>query len=202
METFNAKHYYDLTASAAIDNADRKKKVRNRSNARKQQASGKEFEKQLERIHKWYASKNIAMISKVPTATRPIPSGKGVKWIPAEKTGCDYLGVYRGKAVALEAKQSSTTTRWDLFSRGEKNVDKKTVAEHQQRYLLQHKACGGLAYVLIKIRPTQALYKVDIEDYVQMEKEAIEMGKKSFPIGQLEPYKVVTKDRIPDYLRE
>ncbi|WP_277630384.1 Holliday junction resolvase RecU [Atopococcus tabaci] len=176
--------------------------MRNRTTGRKQQASGKEFEDQLERIHKWYAQQGIAMISKVPTATKAIPHGKGVRWIPAEKTGCDYLGVYRGKAVALEAKQSSTATRWDLFARGKNNADKKVVADHQQRYLLKHKECGGLAYVIIKIKPTQSLYRLDIEDYIKLEQEALQAGRKSVPIGQLERYKVVIQGRMPDYLRE
>ncbi len=201
-ERRNSKYYPDGTAYQAIQNIDRQKRVRNRTTGRKQQASGKEFEDQLERIHKWYAQQGIAMISKVPTATKAIPHGKGVRWIPAEKTGCDYLGVYRGKAVALEAKQSSTATRWDLFARGKNNADKKVVADHQQRYLLKHKECGGLAYVIIKIKPTQSLYRLDIEDYIKLEQEALQAGRKSVPIGQLERYKVVIQGRMPDYLRE
>lgn len=142
----------------------------------------------------------IGLISKVPTATKAIPHGNTVRWVPSEKTGCDYLGVYRGQAIALEAKQSSTATRWDLFSRGKNNTKKKTVADHQQRYLLRHRDCGGLAFVIIKIKPTQALYRIDIVDYMTLEKEALQDGKKSVAVGQLEPYRVVMRPGAYDYL--
>ncbi|WP_373750005.1 Holliday junction resolvase RecU [Jeotgalibaca porci] len=151
-------------------------------------------------MHRRLARDGIALISKIPTATKAIPHGNSVRWIPSEKTGCDYLGVYRGKAIALEAKQSSTTTRWDLFSRGQNNAKKKTVAEHQQRYLLKHRDCGGLAYIIIRIKPTQALYLIDIIDYMTLEKEAIQAGKSSIALGQFEKYRVVLKPRSADYL--
>lgn len=198
-EMYNAKHYPDGTAYQAIRNADRKK-PKNRVTGRKQQASGKEFEDQLESMHRRLARDGIALISKIPTATKAIPHGNSVRWIPSEKTGCDYLGVYRGKAIALEAKQSSTTTRWDFFSRGQNNAKKKTVAEHQQRYLLKHRDCGGLAYIIIRIKPTQALYLIDIIDYMTLEKEAIQAGKSSIALGQFEKYRVVLKPRSADYL--
>ena len=154
----------------------------------------------MERAHRWLATNGVGLITKVPTATKAIPNGNGVRWIPAEKTGCDYLGVYRGQAIALEAKQSSTATRWDLFSRGKNNRKKKTVADHQQRYLLKHRDCGGLAFVIIKIKPTQAIYRIDIVDYMTLEKEALQDGKKSVAVGQLEPYCVVMRPGAYNYL--
>ena len=154
--------------------------------------SGGQFEQQIIATNQKYAMQKIGVIEKIPTGTKAIPTGRGVRWIPAEKTGCDFIGHYKGVPVALEAKSTSNKTSFPLFVHG-----KAMVLHHQLAFLNRYELSGGKAYVLIHFKPIMRTFRVPATKYIELQKNASKAGKKSIPILQFEDYEV----KIQDYLK-
>lgn len=153
---------------------------------------GDQFEQQIIATNKKYALQRIGAIEKIPTGTKAIPTGRGVRWIPAEKTGCDFIGHYKGIPVALEAKSTSNKTAFPLFVHG-----KAMVLHHQLAFLNRYELSGGKAYVLIHFKPIRRTFRVPVTKYIELQKNASKVGKKSIPISHFEEYEV----KIQDYLK-
>ena len=154
--------------------------------------SGDQFEQQVIATNKKYALQKIGVIEKIPTGTKAIPTGRGVRWIPSEKTGCDFIGHYKGVPVALEAKSTSNKTSFPLFTHG-----KAMVKPHQLTFLKRYELSGGKAYVLIQFKTIRRMFRVGVTKYIELSNKATEANKKSIPIAQLETYEV----KIQDYLQ-
>ena len=166
-------------------------KLKNKQRSTVARANGESFENMLQVQHNQYLRRRVACISKVPTATKPIKQGRKTVWIPDKKTGTDFLGVYRGMPIAIESKSVNSKTSFPVMMRGQ-----KMVKQHQQNFLRNFYECGGLAYVVIYLQPLNKLYRLNIIDYQDLEKEVIKMERKSIPLSMLEEYEV----QLNDYL--
>lgn len=102
---------------------------------------GRAFEELIELANRQYRSRGIATIHKVPTAWLPIRGhdGRIVTAKVEEKASPDFLGVYRGRGVAFDAKHTNTNRiRWDR------------VEDHQAEFLDQWETSGGISFVLVE----------------------------------------------------
>lgn len=159
----------------------------------KGQALGKRFEEEIEATNTKYRMQKVGLISKVPTGVKPIPIGKGkVRWIPVEKTGCDFLGHYQGLGIAIESKSTNNKTAFQLTTH-----DKPMIQPHQIRFLQDFERSGGLAFILIKFTPIRRYFRVPASKYMALHKNTVQAKRKSIPIAWFEEYEV----KIQDYLK-
>ena len=102
---------------------------------------GRALEELIEHSNAQYRNRGFATVHKVPTAWVPIRDGSGriVTAKVEEKASPDFLGVYRGRAIAFDAKHTSAhRIRWDR------------VEDHQAEFLGNWAAAGGIAFVLVE----------------------------------------------------
>lgn len=101
---------------------------------------GVDLEKQIMLVNALYRRHGIALIEKVPTEWLPIRDSHG-RVVSAKVTrpaAVDFLGVYRGLAIAFDAKGTKEArVRWDR------------VEEHQAGWLKDWARVGGLGFVLV-----------------------------------------------------
>ncbi|HHW14677.1 MAG TPA: recombinase, partial [Firmicutes bacterium] len=77
---------------------------------------GRTLELMVEWQNASYRSQGLAVVHKVPTAWLPLRDGDGrIRSAKVErKAAVDFLGVYRGQAIAFDAKHcSADRVRWD-----------------------------------------------------------------------------------------
>lgn len=101
---------------------------------------GKPLEDLLVLINSRYRSKGKAVIHKVPTAWIPIrgAAGKIINAKVEEKAAVDFLGSYRGRSLAYDAKHTKDKRiRWDR------------VEPHQAEFLDDWVKDGGIGFVLV-----------------------------------------------------
>lgn len=160
--------------------------------SRKAQSTGQSFEKEIIATNEKYRMERVGVISKIPTDVRPIPSGKSIRWVPAGKTGCDFVGHYKGIPVAIESKSTANKTSFRLFTH-----NKEMIQAHQLKFLEEFEASGGKGYVFIKFNPIGRFFLVPVTVYLSLDKDARKAGKKSIPIKKFEEHEV----KITDYLK-
>ena len=168
--------------------------------ARKTSLSGQAFENEIEHTNTYYQRKGIATVTKIPTQTRVTGMENGkAKWEVSGKTGCDYVGVYRGKGIAFEAKSTSNKTNFPITAR---KVD--VVKPHQIRFLKDFQGAGGEAFILIRFKVLDRTFKLSVQGYQDLLERAKKEGKKSFSLSWIEELsmEVERKGYTLDYLNE
>lgn len=139
----------------------------------------------------------MALINKHPTPVKVLKSAgsRVLNGFYESKSTVDYDGVYRGKAVAFEAKSTQSDTRFDLSN----------IAQHQLDYLEKADKMGAVCFFLIEFSKDQTVFLVPlsvIQSYIRMSLQL--KGKKSIPRADFDiyGYLVDQTERAPvDYLR-
>ncbi len=156
---------------------------------------GMDLEGLINETNEYYVEKDIALIYKKPT---PIgiseavytEHGRIIKngYFKAPST-LDYNGVYKGKYIEFEAKETKSTTSFPLAN----------FHEHQLAYIpkvIQH---GGICFILIKMNQKVFLLPGSrLVDFIQNNE------RKSIPFSYLEENGWVVDEKISpalDYLK-
>ncbi|ABB15312.1 prophage LambdaCh01, recombination protein U [Carboxydothermus hydrogenoformans Z-2901] len=87
-----------------------------------------------------YRAQRRAVIHKVPTAWIPLRDSRGriVTAKVEEKAAVDFLGTYRGRSLAFDAKHcAGERIRWDR------------VEDHQAQFLEDWTRDGGISFILV-----------------------------------------------------
>ena len=157
---------------------------------------GLAFEEEINASNDYYRLQNRAIIYKKPT---PI---KVVKMVNKSQGHCieeayfqapsttDYNGVYRGKYLDFEAKETRNKTSFPLSN----------LHPHQWEHLKQIRSHGGIGFLLVYFRLLNQIFLLDIQHILPI----IESGKASVPlvIFQTKGYEVKQGYVIPfDYLK-
>jgi len=115
-----------------------------RASSRRAQASGDAFEQVLER-HIFTPLQGAGVIARWDHLEPPmkrVRSTDGLRFVPTEKTGADYVLMLRGGLYcAAEAKSCDS----DRFPR-------RNIKAHQERHLTETVNGGGLAFLLLHFR--------------------------------------------------
>jgi recombination protein U len=163
-------------------------------NSMSQGNRGMAFEMMLNLINQMYAKQKVALINKRPTPVKVLKS-KGTKvlngFYEAPST-VDYDGVYKGRAIAFEAK-SVGIDRFDL----------KNLHQHQIDYLEKVENMGGISFLLIEFRSTKQIFFIQYSTIKHYVHHASKGGRKSIPLVDLEIYAYEvkrTKRSSLDYL--
>ncbi|MEW9595782.1 Holliday junction resolvase RecU [Bacillus toyonensis] len=158
---------------------------------------GMAFEMLINLSNEMYQRGGVALINKRPTPVKVIKS-KGSQVINGfyeAKSTVDYDGVYKGRAIAFEAKSTEKDTRFDL----------KNIAQHQLDYLEEAEKMGAICFFLIEFSKDKSVFAVPlsiIQSYVRMSHQP--KGKKSIPRVDFDIYGYLVEhtERAPvDYLQ-
>lgn len=101
---------------------------------------GRNLELLAEFANNQYRRQGLAIVHKVPTEWLPLRdrSGRITGAKVQRQAAVDFLGVYQGKAIAFDAKQTSERRiRWDR------------VEPHQAEFLTDWERRGGLSFILV-----------------------------------------------------
>ncbi|MGX5441513.1 Holliday junction resolvase RecU [Bacillus thuringiensis] len=158
---------------------------------------GMAFEKLINLSNEMYQREGVALINKRATPVKVLKSagGRVLNGFYEAKSTVDYDGVYKGRAVAFEAKSTEKDTRFDL----------KNIAQHQLDYLEKAEKMGAICFFLIEFSKDNSVFAVPlsvIQSYVRMSHQP--KGKKSIPRADFDIYGYLVEqtERAPvDYLQ-
>lgn len=143
---------------------------------------GMVFENELNKSNEYYLNANIAVIYKKPTPIRIVkveyPSRSHAKIVEAyyqTPSTTDYNGVYRGKYIDFEAKETQNNS----FSFSH-------IFPHQVEHLLKVNKHGGIAFVIIYFKKLDKIYLIDIIDFYKLYSNGLKGGKKSVSYNEIE----------------
>ena len=139
------------------------------------------FEKELNESNKYYLIHNIASIYKKPTPIQIVkveyPSRNKAKIVEAyyqTPSTTDYNGLYRGKYIDYEAKQTDSLS----FSFSH-------ISSHQIEHLTRIDKQGGIAFVIIYFKKINKIYLIDIKDFNKVYLESFKDGRKSIKASDI-----------------
>ncbi|PEQ09131.1 Holliday junction resolvase RecU [Bacillus toyonensis] len=158
---------------------------------------GMAFEKLINLSNEMYQCEGVALINKRPTPVKVLKMvyGRVKDGYYESKSTVDYDGVYKGRAVAFEAKSTNEINRFDL----------KNITQHQLDYLKQAEKMGAICFFLIGFSKDQSVFAVPlsvIQSYIRISQQP--KGKKSIPRADFDifGYLVEQTERAPiDYLQ-
>lgn len=158
---------------------------------------GMAFEKLINLSNEMYQREGVALINKRPTPVKVLKSknGRVLNGFYEAKSTVDYDGVYKGRAIAFEAKSTENPGRFDL----------KNIAQHQLDYLEKAEKMGAICFFLIEFSKDKSIFVVPlsvIQSYVRMSHQP--KGKKSIPRADFDIYGYLveqTERASVDYLQ-
>lgn len=117
---------------------------------------GMELEKAINLTNKYYLDNDIAVIHKKPTPIQivKIDYSNGVKICDAyfkSPSTTDYNGIYKGKYLDFEAKETKCSTSFPLHNLG----------THQLKHLESVLKQGAIAFLIIKFTTLNEIYFLD-----------------------------------------
>ena len=125
---------------------------------------GMNLEKELNHSNTYYKETNRALIYKKPTPVQIVhvdyPSRNKARIVEAYYTTpstTDYNGIYRGRAIDFEAKETKSKTAFPFTSIHPHQIDHlKAVLEH-----------GGIGFVIIRFSSYDETYLIDAQYFIE-----------------------------------
>ncbi len=157
---------------------------------------GMNLEKELNDTNQYYLSKNIAFIYKKPTPikiTKTEYKQTGIKILEAffaSPSTTDYNGLYKGKYIDFEAKETTSKTSFPLAN----------IHIHQIKHIRNINDNDGICFLIVrftKLNETYLLTSFDFLNYIDNNKS------KSIPLSYFKEKGHIIKDKyVPkiDYL--
>lgn len=144
------------------------RKTYNRSHANR----GAVLERLIDMTNKQYRNKGIADIRKIPTPVQIQSNSRGkVTGYITKGEWVDYSGIWNGKAVVFDAKETSSKTSFPL----------NNISEHQFQLLKSWREKGARAFLIVSFSKLDEVYLLTahmLEGYwIAAEKG----GRKSIP---------------------
>lgn len=117
---------------------------------------GMNLEEDINLSNDWYKDQQIALITKRPTPINVVKVDytKGARITDAyfeKQSTTDYNGVYKGKYIDFEAKNTKSKTSFPL-----NNIEKHQI-EHLKNVILH----GGIAFFIIQFQSLDEVYLLD-----------------------------------------
>lgn len=152
----------------------KQKRVKSKSH----QNRGLKFESMIEDQCKEYHSSEVALIHKVPTEMKLIRGGMGkiVSAFPVQDSKfTDFIGIYKGKAIAIEAKETKNKTSFPLSN----------ISQYQLDFMKLWTGLGGIGYFLIRFSELSKIFLCEgglLLDTIN------NLDRKSIPIGMFDRF--------------
>lgn len=144
---------------------------------------GKTLEDDLNETNQYYLAQGMAVIHKKPTPIQivdvhyPKRSAAVIKEAYFKQASTtDYNGVYKGKYLDFEAKETKSPSSFPL----------KNFHDHQIEHMNQVIHQGGFAFVIIRFSATDTIYLMIAQHLFSYWKRMQAGGRKSITIAEVE----------------
>ncbi|MDD3383320.1 MAG: Holliday junction resolvase RecU [Bacilli bacterium] len=134
---------------------------------------GMKFEEEINIANEFYKNNNIALIYKKPTPIRVVKmfndkniSGKICEAYFEQPSTTDYNGVFLGKYVDFEAKETMNKTSFPLAN----------IHAHQVEHLLRVAEHGGIGFIIVNFKLLNKIFILDgsvVGQYYKSTKKSI-----------------------------
>ena len=143
---------------------------------------GMDLESDINLSNEWYRDQDIAVITKRPTPINivKVDYSRGARITDAyfeKQSTTDYNGVYKGRYIDFEAKNTKSKTSFPLSN----------IEQHQIDHLKRVIRHGGIAFFIIQFQTRQEVYLLDASFVINFWENG---ERKSIP------YDVFSKDGI------
>ncbi len=182
-------------------NGDKKSPVVNRTPNHSYSNRGMTLEEDINVTNEYYLATNKANVHKKPTPIQIVkvhyPKRSAAVITEAyfqEKSTTDYNGVYRGKYLDFEAKETKNKTLFPLTN----------FHDHQFQHMESVLDHGGISFVIIRFTQYHETYLLTANILLEHWKQMLDGGRKSLPYryiqekGYLIPFKYQAR---VDYLK-
>ena len=156
---------------------------------------GMTLESDINSSNAYYLENDIAVIHKKPTPIKAVKVDyakskitEGYYEIPSTT---DYNGIYKGKYIDFEAKETRSKTSFPIIN----------IHEHQIKHLEKIEEHGGIAFIIIRFTTINKTFLIFIKDFINYFKKN---NRKSIPLSYIEEKGYIIKDGynpIIDYLK-
>lgn len=155
---------------------------------------GMTLESDINLSNKYYLDNDIAVIYKKPTPIKAVKVDysknkitEGYYEIPSTT---DYNGIYKGKYIDFEAKETKSKTSFPISN----------IHKHQIKHLVRIIEHGGISFIIIRFTTINKTFLIFTRDFINYFENNI---KKSIPLSYIEEKGFLIKDGynpIVDYL--
>lgn len=139
---------------------------------------GMTLEEDLNITNAYYREQGICLVHKKPTPVQIVnvdyPKRSAAKITEAyfkKPSTTDYNGVFQGRYIDFEAKETRQTTALPL----------QNFHEHQVFHMEQVKNHNGIAFIIIKFKNEMSPFLIDAELIIHYWKAQLKGGRKSIP---------------------
>ncbi len=130
---------------------------------------GMGLETLIEYANVQYQAQGLSIIQKIPTPWKVVRRGNQIiSAFPEKKSTVDFVGTYKGRPVAFDAKTTQNKTRIPLSNFG----------DHQIQFLLQWLRYGGASFFIVEFAELGEIYYLEIMDFWEIYRS----GEKSITI--------------------
>ncbi len=160
-----------------------KKKVTN-NNYSSAANRGMNFELLINQTNEFYLDNDIAVIYKKPIPIQIVnvdykrrSAARIVEAYYKLPSTTDYNGIYKGRYIDFEAKETRNKTSFPI----------KNIHEHQVKHLAKAKAHGGICFIIVYFSTLDKIFLLD-SDYVTKYYERAKTGRKSILLTEFEEF--------------
>lgn len=159
---------------------------------------GMNLESDINESNIYYRENNIAIIYKKPIPIRIVKTGvNSVKGMTIKEayyevpSTTDYNGIYKGKYIDFEAKETKNTTSFSL----------KNIHDHQIKHLLKIIEHKGIAFLIIRFTMLNKTFYLDanyLKNFIDNN------NRKSIPLNYIEENGYLIEEKFNprlDYLK-
>lgn len=137
------------------------------------------LESDINQTNEYYNLHNIALVYKKPTPIRVVhveyPKNKIREAYFNEPSTLDYNGVYRGKYLEFDAKETQNKTSFPLSN----------IHKHQMEHIRKVIYHGGIAYLIVRFSSIDRTYLLLGKDLISFTEC---YDRKSIPLNYFEQY--------------
>lgn len=146
---------------------------------------GMSLEEDINLSNDYYKNCGIALINKRPTPINivKVDYSQGARITDAyfeKQSTTDYNGVYRGKYIDFEAKNTKSSTAFPLSN----------ISEHQITHLKNVISQGGIAFFIICFQVKEEIYLLDASYVIDYYEHGV---RKSIPYGIFKEHAILIK---------
>lgn len=143
---------------------------------------GMTLEEDLNETNEYYLAHDIAVIHKKPTPVQivqvdyPNRSAAVIKEAYFKQPSTtDYNGIYNGKYIDFEAKETRSATSFPL----------KNFHDHQIQHMKKVINHGGIAFVIIRFASTEEVFLLEVKNLLIFWNRMIDGGRKSIKKAEI-----------------
>lgn len=137
------------------------------------------LENDINQTNEYYLHHNIALVYKKPTPIRVVhveyPKNKIREAYFNEPSTLDYNGVYRGKYLEFDAKETQSKTSFPLSN----------IHKHQMEHIRKVLQYDGIAYLIVRFTTIDKTYLLKGEELITFTEQ---YDRKSIPLEYFEKY--------------